>query len=76
VVVVAAGVWAAYLLTGAGIRLPVMPVCLSEVETAPLPPLFGPTVRAFGFGARQRPDGRLVVSAGLGARAARLGAGS
>lgn len=48
-----------------------MPVCLSEVETAPLPPLFGPTVRAFGFGARQRSDGRVVVSAGLGARVTR-----
>jgi len=36
-----------------------------------VPPLFGPTVRAFGFGARQRPDGRVVVSAGLGARVTR-----
>ncbi|WP_088312603.1 FAD-binding oxidoreductase [Kineosporia sp. R_H_3] len=70
-VVVAAGAWAAHLLAGAGVRLPLMPVVLSEVETAPLPPLLGPTVRAAGFGARQRPDGRLVVSAGLGARVTR-----
>jgi glycine/D-amino acid oxidase-like deaminating enzyme len=70
-VVVAAGAWSAHLLAGLGLRLPLMPVCLSEVETAPLPPLFGPTVRAFGFGARQRLDGRLVVSAGLGARVTR-----
>jgi len=70
-VVVAAGVWTAHLLADLGVRVPLMPVCLSEVETAPLPPLFRPTVRAFGFGARQRPDGRLVVSAGLGARVTR-----
>jgi glycine/D-amino acid oxidase-like deaminating enzyme len=70
-VVAAPGVWAAHLLAGVGVRLPLMPVSLSEVETAPLPPLFAPTVRAAGFGARQRPDGRLVVSAGLGARVTR-----
>jgi len=70
-VVVAAGVWTAHLLAEVGIRMPLMPVCLSEVETAPQPPLFRPTVRAYGFGARQRPDGRLVVSAGLGARVTR-----
>jgi sarcosine oxidase subunit beta len=70
-VVVAAGVWTAHLLASVGVRVPPMPVCLSEVETAPLPRLFWPTVRAFGFGARQRPDGRVVVSGGLGARVTR-----
>lgn len=66
-VVVAAGAWSSHLLADAGVRLPLMPVILSELETAPLAPLFRPSVRAFGFGARQRPDGRVVVSAGLGA---------
>jgi glycine/D-amino acid oxidase-like deaminating enzyme len=70
-VVVAAGVWSAHLVAGLGLRLPLMPVGLSEVETIPLPPLFAPTVRAFGFGARQRPDGRVVISAGLNARVTR-----
>src|SRR6185312_699302 len=65
-VVVAAGAWTAHLLAGIGVRLPIMPVSMSELETAPLPALFRPTVRAWGFGARQRSDGRLVVSAGLG----------
>jgi sarcosine oxidase subunit beta len=70
-VVAAAGVWTAHLLADIDVHLPLMPVCLTELETAPLPPLLRPTVRAFGFGARQRPDGRLVVSAGLGARVTR-----
>lgn len=66
-VVVAAGVWTSHLLAEVGMHLPLMPVILSELETDPMPSLFRPSVRAFGFGARQRPDGRLVVSAGLGA---------
>lgn len=70
-VVVAGGVWTPHLLATAGIAVPLMPVCLSEVQTQPVPPLFGPTVRAFGFGARQRPDSRIVVSGGLGARVTR-----
>jgi sarcosine oxidase subunit beta len=70
-VVVAAGVWTPHLLATVGVALPLLPVCLSEVETQAVSPLFRPTVRAFGFGARQRPDGRLVVSAGLGARVTR-----
>jgi glycine/D-amino acid oxidase-like deaminating enzyme len=41
------------------------------VQTQALAPLFRPTIRAFGFGARQRPDGRIVVSGGLGARVTR-----
>jgi glycine/D-amino acid oxidase-like deaminating enzyme len=70
-VVVAAGIWTPHLLNTAGITVPLMPVCLSEVQTQALAPLFRPTVRAFGFGARQRPDGRIVVSGGLGARVTR-----
>jgi glycine/D-amino acid oxidase-like deaminating enzyme len=70
-VVVAAGVWTPHLLTTVGITVPLMPVCLSEVQTQALAPLFRPTIRAFGFGARQRPDGRIVVSGGLGARVTR-----
>ena len=70
-VVVTAGVWTPHLLATVGLRVPLMPVCLSEVETQAMAPLFGPTVRAFGFGARQRPDGRIVASAGLGARVTR-----
>jgi glycine/D-amino acid oxidase-like deaminating enzyme len=70
-VVVAAGIWTPHLLNTAGITVPLMPVCLSEVQTQALAPLFRPTIRAFGFGARQRPDGRIVVSGGLGARVTR-----
>jgi sarcosine oxidase subunit beta len=70
-VVVAAGIWTPHLLSTVGVTVPLMPVCLSEAQTQALAPLFGPTVRAFGFGARQRPDGRVVVSAGLGARVTR-----
>jgi glycine/D-amino acid oxidase-like deaminating enzyme len=70
-VVVAAGVWTPHLLATVGLAVPLMPVCLSELETSPVGRLFAPTVRAFGFGARQRPDGRLVVSAGLDARVTR-----
>jgi sarcosine oxidase, subunit beta len=44
-----------------------MPVVMSELETEPVKPILTPTIRAIGFGARQRPDGRTVVSAGLNA---------
>lgn len=67
-VVVACGVWTPFLVRSAGLRVPIMPVVMSELETAPLPPLFSQTLRAFGFGARQRPGGGVVVSAGLNAR--------
>jgi sarcosine oxidase, subunit beta len=66
--VVAAGVWTPYLTRTVGIDVPIMPVVMSELETEPVPPLFKATLRAFGFGARQRPSGQLVVSAGLNAR--------
>ncbi len=70
-VLIAAGVWTSYLVSTVGLRIPIMPVCLSEAETSPLPPLFAPTLRAFGFGARQRPNGRIVISGGLNAKVSR-----
>ena len=45
-----------------------MPVVMSELETPPVKPLLTPTLRAFGCGARQRPNGATVVSAGLNAK--------
>lgn len=45
-----------------------MPVAMSELETERVKPILAPAIRAFGFGARQRPDGRTVVSAGLNAK--------
>lgn len=68
--VVAAGAWTHHLAATAGLRVPLMPVIMSELETAPTAPLFAPTLRAFGFGTLQRADGRLVVSAGVNARVA------
>lgn len=67
-VVAACGVWTPHLARTADLKVPIMPVVMSELETAPLPPTIGPTIRAFGFGARQRPNGRTVVSAGLNAK--------
>lgn len=67
-VVLAAGVWTPYLTRTVGTRIPIMPVVMSELETEPVEPLFAQTIRAFGFGARQRPNGQVVVSAGLDAR--------
>ena len=67
VVVVAAGVWTPYLASTVGLAVPIMPVCLTEIETAAVEPLFRQTIRAFGFGARQRPSGAVVVSGGLNA---------
>lgn len=67
-VVLAGGVWTPYLARTVGLRVPIMPVVMSELETEPVEPLFAATLRAFGFGARQRPNGRVVVSAGLNAR--------
>lgn len=66
-VVVGAGVWTPYLASTVGLSVPIMPVVMSEVETKPIAPLFSQTIRAFGFGARQRPGGRVVVSGGLNA---------
>jgi sarcosine oxidase subunit beta len=70
-VVVATGIWTPHLLATIGVKIPIMPVCLTEVETKATKPLFSPSIRAFGFGARQRPSGELVVSGGLNARLTR-----
>ncbi|MEU7769602.1 FAD-binding oxidoreductase [Nocardia sp. NPDC049190] len=67
-VVAAAGVWTPHLARTVGLRIPIMAVIMSELETRPVEPLFQQTIRAFGFGARQRPNGRVVVSAGLNAK--------
>jgi glycine/D-amino acid oxidase-like deaminating enzyme len=64
-VVVTGGIWTAHLAATAGVDVPVMPVALSQCETEPLEPLIGPTLRCFPWGARQRPNGRLSVSAGM-----------
>lgn len=66
-VAVAAGVWTPHLLAENDVRVPVMPVELSEREIGPLPPLLGPAVRANGFGGKQRPGGTIVLSNGLNA---------
>jgi len=66
-VVVAAGIWTPYLSDTVGVHVPIMPVALSEAETTATAPLFRQTLRAFGFGGRQRPDGRVVFSAGINA---------
>jgi glycine/D-amino acid oxidase-like deaminating enzyme len=64
-VVVTGGVWTAHLAATAGVHVPVMPVALSQFETEPVEPLIGPTLRCFEFGARQRPNGQLSMSAGM-----------
>jgi len=64
-VVVAAGVWAPYIAASVGLTLPIMPLALSQAETSPANVAVGPTLRAFGFGARQRPNGQLSISAGM-----------
>jgi sarcosine oxidase subunit beta len=65
VVIVTGGIWTAPLAATVGVDIPVMPVALSQCETEPVDPLLGPTLRCFDFGARQRPDGRLSMSAGM-----------
>lgn len=45
-----------------------MPVVHGQAESVPTDVRVEPTVRAFRFGFRQRPDGRLVLSAGINAR--------
>ena len=67
-VVVTGGVWTPHLVGTVGVDVPIMPVAHGQAETIPTDVRVGPTVRAFGFGFRQRPDGRLVLSAGLNAR--------
>src|SRR5947207_647465 len=64
-VVVTGGIWTARLAATAGVEVPVMPVALSQCETEPVEPLIAPTLRCFDFGARQRPNGQLSMSAGM-----------
>jgi glycine/D-amino acid oxidase-like deaminating enzyme len=64
-VIVTGGIWTSHLAATVGVDVPVMPVALSQCETEPVEPIIGPTLRCFPFGARQRPDGRLSVSAGM-----------
>jgi sarcosine oxidase subunit beta len=67
-VVVTGGVWTPHLVRTIGVDVPIMPVTHGQAETEPTDLHFGPTIRAFGFGCRQRPDGRIVLSAGINAR--------
>jgi sarcosine oxidase subunit beta len=67
-VVVTGGVWTPHLVGTVGVDVPIMPVIHGQAETSPAGVHIEPTVRAFGFGFRQRPDGRLVLSAGINAR--------
>jgi sarcosine oxidase, subunit beta len=67
-VVVTGGVWTPNLVGTVGVDLPIMPVAHGQAESGPTDVRVEPTVRAFGFGFRQRPDGRLVLSAGINAR--------
>jgi sarcosine oxidase, subunit beta len=66
-VVVTGGVWTPHLVATVGVNVPIMPVAHGQAESTPTGVCVQPTVRAWGFGFRQRPDGRLVLSAGLGA---------
>jgi sarcosine oxidase subunit beta len=67
-VVVTGGVWTPNLVRTVGLDVPSMPVAHGQAESVPTDVRVGPTVRAFGFGFRQRPDGRLVLSAGINSR--------
>jgi glycine/D-amino acid oxidase-like deaminating enzyme len=69
-VVVSGGVWTPHLVGTVGVDVPIMPVAHGQAETVPTDARVEPTIRAFGFGFRQRPDGRLVLSAGINARVA------
>ena len=65
---VTGGVWTPHLVGTVGVDVPIMPVIHGQAETGPTDVRIEPTLRAFGFGCRQRPDGRLVLSAGINAR--------
>src|SRR5215211_2383138 len=64
-VVVTGGIWTAHLVATVGLSVPVMPVAVSQCETEPVEPLIEPTLRCFTFGARQRPNGQISLSAGM-----------
>jgi sarcosine oxidase subunit beta len=67
-VIVTGGVWTPNLVATVGVDVPIMPVAHGQAETGPTDVRVEPTVRAFGMGFRRRPDGRLVLSAGINAR--------
>jgi glycine/D-amino acid oxidase-like deaminating enzyme len=67
-VVLACGMWTPFLARTVAVKIPIMPLILSGCETTPLPPIFEQSVRSFGFSGHQRPNGRVVVSAGVNAR--------
>jgi sarcosine oxidase subunit beta len=67
-VIVTGGVWTPNLVATVGVDVPIMPVVHGQAESVPTDVRVDPTVRAFRFGFRQRPDGRLVLSAGINAR--------
>jgi glycine/D-amino acid oxidase-like deaminating enzyme len=64
-VIVTGGVWTSQLAETVGVSVPIMPVAVSQAETEPVEPIIGPTLRCFPFGARQRPNGRISLSAGM-----------
>jgi glycine/D-amino acid oxidase-like deaminating enzyme len=64
-VIVTGGIWTAQLAATVGVGIPVMPVALSQCETEPVEPLIAPTLRCFSFGALQRPNGQISMSAGM-----------
>lgn len=66
-VLVAAGVWTPHLTRPLGVKVPIMPVALALGETTPVPELFAETLRAYGFSARRRPNGRMIIGAGMNA---------
>ena len=66
-VVIAGGMWTPLLARTVGVKVPIMPLVLSGCETTPLPPLFEQSVRSYGFSGHQRPNGRVVMSAGVNA---------
>lgn len=69
-VVVAAGVWTPHLARDVGIRIPIKPMVYTNGETGPLPPLLTATLRGFRASCRQRPNGQLLIGAGLNASVA------
>jgi glycine/D-amino acid oxidase-like deaminating enzyme len=68
-VVVACGVGTPRLIRTLGLELPIKAVGVTQAESRAVSVTFRPTLRAMRFSARQRPDGRLVLGAGLETRA-------
>jgi glycine/D-amino acid oxidase-like deaminating enzyme len=64
-VIVTGGIWTSHLAATVGVSIPIMPVAVSQCETEPVEQMIGPTLRCFPFGARQRPNGQIGMSAGM-----------